>query len=158
MKTYLLNVLVILTIFCSSCDPNRIYEKNQDFIFKHWHKDSIASFQFEIQDPTADYNLYYNIRNTASYPYHNLYVTYYLEDSLSRTVISELDEMFLFNAKTGKSLGKGIGDIFDHQIPVLEAYQFNAKGEYTFKVQQFMRMDSLPEILSIGLRVEKIQP
>ena len=36
-----------------------------------------------------------------------------------------------------------------------EDYQFNNPGLYQFRIKQYMRMDSLPEIMSVGLRVER---
>ena len=158
MRLLVYGFLVILGICCISCDPDRVYEKNLDLTSQYWHKDSLHSFHFEIPDQELTYNLYCNIRNTVAYPYHNLYFTYFLEDSLGKTITTKMEEIFLFDPKTGKPNGSGIGDIFDHQVPVMENYTFKSKGSYTFKMQQFMRMDSLPDILAIGLRVEQEQP
>ena len=67
---------------------------------------------------------------------------------------SDLTEVFLFDSKTGEPLGDGMGDIFDHRFTVLEDFHFDNPGVYRFKVRQYMRMDLLPEIMTVGLRVD----
>ena len=51
-------------------------------------------------------------------------------------------------------MGKGLGDILDIQKVFLEKYQFDNPGLYRIRIDQFMRQDSLPDVLSVGLRVE----
>jgi gliding motility-associated lipoprotein GldH len=66
---------------------------------------------------------------------------------------------YLFDAKTGKPFGKsGIGDLYDHRFLLLKNYQFKSKGKYRMKFEQFMRTDTLPGILAVGLRVERSRP
>lgn len=147
--------LLLLMLFACS-DPLRVYEQNIDFSEKLWLADSVAQFEFEITESDLAYNLYYNVRNTISYPYHNLYVRHTLEDSLGVALSSALQNMDLFDPLTGAPLGDGLGDIFDHRILAISNQRFPENGLYRFKVQQFMRQDSLPLILSVGLRVEKV--
>ena len=119
-----------------------------------WLADSTAEFVFEVKNSETEYNLYYNIRNSLSYPYHNLYIRHTLEDSLGNMLGSALQNMDLFDPVTGRPLGEGLGDIFDHRILAVSNQKFPKSGWYRFKMQQFMRQDSLPLILSVGLRVE----
>ncbi len=148
--------LILLAILAlSSCNKNRVFDKNQSIPERTWHKDSIISFQFQIEDIHNGYHLYYNIRNTNLYPYHNLYLRHSLEDTLGNVIHSDLTEVFLFNSKTGKPLGDGMGDIFDHRFTLMDTFRFDIPGVYRFKVTQYMRMDLLPEIMAVGLRVEK---
>ena len=151
---YCLSLLLIFAMIAGCADPSRVYEQNIDLPGNLWLADSVAEFQFEIKDATARYNLYYNVRNSLSYPYHNLYVRHTLEDSLGNMLGGALQNMDLFDPVTGKPLGEGLGDIFDHQILAIPDQKFPENGWYRFKMQQFMRQDSLPLILSIGLRVE----
>lgn len=152
-----MRVLIVLTIFCSfaSCDESRVFEENSDIENKIWIADSILNFDIDIQESKETYNLYINIRNSVSYPYENIYLTYYLKDTLGNQLESELVNFNLFDPKTGRPLGDGLGDIFDHQFLVLDNYKFQKPGRYVLQLQQYMRMDSLPEILSAGIRVDK---
>ena len=154
--SYLIPKLLIpllLVGLCNCSDPSRVFEKNIDLPENIWLADSVATFEFEIQDAEVKYDLYYNIRNSLSYPYHNLYIRHTLEDSLGNMINSALQNMDLFDPVTGKPLGEGLGDIFDHRILAISNQKFPKVGWYRFKMQQFMRQDSLPLILSVGLRV-----
>ncbi|UII27808.1 gliding motility lipoprotein GldH [Fulvivirga maritima] len=140
----------------AACDENRIYEKNKTFENKEWLADSTQAFDFKIKDTTLTYNLYYNIRNTISYPFQNIYVQYTLKDSTDKELDSQLINNDLFDPKTGKPYGDGLGDVFDHQFPILKNYSFDQAGKYTITLQQFMRRDTLPDIIATGIRLEKV--
>lgn len=150
---YLFSLIVIVA--CFACDPARVYEQNHDIDNYQWYIDSVATFRFSIEDASQPYHIYYNVRNAISYPYYNLYVTYYLTDSTGKQLSSKLQELTLMDPQTGKPLGDGLGDIFDHQIVSVSNFKFPRKGEYIFKVKQYMRKDPLPGIMSMGIRVEK---
>ena len=51
----------------------------------------------------------------------------------------------------------GVGDIYDHQFPILKNYSFKKLGTYRMSFQQFMRQDTIPGVLAVGLRVETIE-
>jgi len=154
MNRILLFLIIGIFVY-SGCNRNRIFERNVKFEDRIWNKDTAAVFNFEIADINADYAFYFNIRNTILYPYQNIYLSYSLEDTLGNIYDSDLANINLFDSKTGKPFGSGMGDIFDHQYLVIEDYQFNNPGMYSFKIRQYMRMDSLPEIMSVGLRIER---
>jgi gliding motility-associated lipoprotein GldH len=55
----------------------------------------------------------------------------------------------------GKWLGSGLGDIWDLQQPYKQNVRFAQRGSYSFEFEQAMRVERLPFILDVGLRVEK---
>ena len=146
-----------LLIGLASCsDPNRIYEKNFNFEGNVWAATQTPSFEFQITDASKSYRFYYNIRNSVDYPFHNLYLSYVLEDSSANELSASLQNIDLFDPKGGTPYGDGLGDIFDHQVEAIESFKFERPGLYRFKINQYMRQDSLPLILSVGVRVEEI--
>ena len=147
-------LLLVITFLVIGCDQSRVYEENVDFANKKWVIDSVPAFEFEIEDPNKPYNIYWNVRNTVAYPYRNLYLTYYLEDTTGRRITTDLHNMVLFEPKTGKPYGSGLGDIFSHQFMALPDFKFDEAGVYRVRLEQYMRTDTLPEIVSVGLRVE----
>lgn len=150
-------LFVIWIALLSSCNSNRIYEENIDFENKQWLADSLPSFRFKIENAQKKYNIYWNIRNTISYPYQNLYLTYYLEDTLGHRIATDLHNMQLFAPKTGKPYGDGLGDIFSHQFLALPNYKFDSAGLYQIRLEQYMRTDTLSDIISVGIRVEEAE-
>lgn len=147
-------VLTVTFFLVFGCDRQRVFEGKMDFSDGYWVFNNPAEFEFEILDTDREYNLLLNIRNTAKYQYQNIYLQYYLEDSTGRLLSKELKNIQLFNQITGVPLGKGLGDLFDVERTFLENYSFDNPGKYQLRIDQFMRQDSLPEILSVGLRVE----
>jgi len=149
------SLVILLVLFSlSSCDSNRIMEVNYEFEDRWWHKDSVKNYRFQIPE-TGNHNIYLNIRNTESYPYHNMFITYFLEDSSGNVLETELVDFNLFHPKTGFPFGNsGIGDVFDHQFQILSNIPLDGQSTYHIKLQQFMRLDSLPEIVSVGIKVE----
>jgi gliding motility-associated lipoprotein GldH len=155
-----MRIILIFFISCSflfvACDDQRIVEKNVDFKNKIWLSDSLVTLPFEITDTQKNYNIYFNIRNTVSYPYENIYITYYLKDTADVELEKNLVNYNLFDTKSGKPFGSGLGDVFDHQFLLLENFEFSKPGLYVLQVQQYMRMDSLTEVVSAGTRVEQV--
>ncbi len=147
-------IWVALIFMLIACDSSRIYEDYEDMEEAFWHMDSVKRFSFEIEDSTATYNLLATFRNASLYPFYNIYFQYTLTDSLDSTIVQQLTEANLFDPQTGQPYGSGLGDMFDHSVPLMENYSFPSVGSYSLKLQQFMRMDSLPFIMSVGARVE----
>jgi gliding motility-associated lipoprotein GldH len=98
-----------------------------------------------------------DVRNSTDYPFARLFVNYDLKkDSIALS--KELISVYLFDQKTGKPFGNsGIGDIYDHQFFLLKNYSFKKMGQYQMGLKQFMRQDTIPGILAVGLRVEVVE-
>ena len=148
--------VVVLTVWLAiGCDTNAVYKAYEDIDDGKWYVKNAPSFTFDIQDTTVPYNIYYNLRNSLSYGYYNLYLTRYLRDASGKEIESRLDELILMDPKTGKPNGDGIGDLFDHKFLMKRDYRFPKPGKYTMQIRQYMRQDPLLNILSVGITVEK---
>ena len=135
-----------------SCDPDRVYEKNIKIPEGIWDKDNKVSFEVFIDDTVSAHNLYVNVRNTSLYPFSNLYL--FIETTApSGHTIRETFEIILSDDR-GKWLGNGLGDIWDLQQIYKDNVRFAQRGKYTIEYQQSMRMDRLPFVLDVGLRIE----
>ncbi|MBY0427447.1 MAG: gliding motility lipoprotein GldH, partial [Cytophagales bacterium] len=142
------------TFFLFGCNKNTVYESNRDLAGNQWYIDTIPSFSFKIEDTTATYNLSLNLRNSISYPYYNIFLRYTLLGPSGEKISGRQMEVLLMDSKTGRPLGKGTGDIFDNQFVFLEKQRFAIPGVYKITYKQYMRQDPLPEIMSVGLKVE----
>lgn len=151
-------LLSVCLLALSACDEARLYEKNQDFENRYWLVSDQPAFDFQIEDTSVPYNLFFTIRNESDYPNSNIYFTYALTDSAGTTLKKTLKNEFLFDQKTGEPFGSSaIGYVYEHRFPLLENYSFQKTGKYTMRFEQFMRTDTLKGVLSVGLRVEKSQ-
>jgi gliding motility-associated lipoprotein GldH len=156
LKYALLLLGVAWLMACS--DPKTVFKEYADIPDGRWFVKNTPAFSFRIADASVLYNLFYNVRNAKSYPYYNLYLTRFLTDSTGKLLESRLDELILMDEKTGKPLGDGLGDIFDHKVLIRQGYRFPHPGLYKLTVKQYMRQDPLPDVLSLGLTVEKANP
>ena len=147
--------LLGFVILVMACDSQTVYSDYTDLDDSKWAIKNAPTFSFRITDPAIPYNVYYNLRNSVSYPYYNLYLTRYLLDSAGHELESRLDELILMDPKTGKPLGNGLGDLFDHKVIMKHNYRFPKAGNYTIRIRQYMRQDPLPDVQSIGITVEK---
>ena len=155
-KAYVSLVLVVLIGLLCSCEGNKVFEGFRDFKQGFWSQDSVVTFNFKIEDAGLSYNLMAHFRNSQNYPYHNMYYRYALKNDMGTVLDERLMQIFLFDKKTGKPNGGGIGDLFDNSQAILKDYTFYKAGDYSVELKQHMRMDSLPSILSVGWRVEVV--
>lgn len=145
-------IAVSMILFISSCEKSRIYEKNAAIKENTWESGFIPSFTLEIKDTSLLYNLYINIRHTESYPFQNIWlsVSTLFPDG---TKSSRRIEVMLAN-DDGKWFGESLGNIWDYRTLIQENAFFTSPGFYTFTLEQIMRQDKLPGIISIGIRIE----
>lgn len=153
MKKFL--IIASLAWLVWSCNSNSEYHKFSDLEAGNWHYDSAVVFNFRV-DESGKHNLYYNVRYNLDYPYYNLYVKYELKDPNGKLLRSSMQEANLMHPDTGVPLGSG-ESIFDSKLPLLESYEFPAKGEYEFQIKQYMRLDTLPGILAVGMTLENLE-
>ncbi len=149
------SLFVFMVFILASCESNRIFEKNTVINNNEWKAYQQFSFEFNIPDSSETYTVYCNLRNTSKYPNNNIYIQYELKDSVGNKIEIELKNFALFDPKSGSAYGKsGLGDLFEHQNILLANYKFPSAGDYTISLEQFMRYENLPEVNSVGIRVE----
>jgi gliding motility-associated lipoprotein GldH len=160
IKTSALVAACFLLLALTACDPNQVFEKNIDLKDTTgqpyvWVVQEKPTFEFTITDTTQRYDVYFNVRNASSYGYYNLYMKHTLTAPNGQVLSTLLHQMLLMDPKTGEPRGKGAGDIFDHEFLALPAQRFRQVGTYKITLEQYMRQDALPGIMSVGVRVAK---
>jgi gliding motility-associated lipoprotein GldH len=64
-------------------------------------------------------------------------------------------------APSGQWLGRGAGALWEQRVPITTPAKpafFPKKGDYVVQLTHDMRRNPLPEVLTIGLRLEKLPP
>lgn len=149
------SLILICAIFLYGCNSNSVHKDLVDFDDYQWAVDDTQNFEFEIDDSTKVYHINYLLRNAIQYPFYNIYLKSALKDSAGNELMSGMEELILFDQKSGKPKGDGLGDLFDHRIAAAQykKVKFPYKGKYSFEIQQNMRPDPLVGILSIGFEI-----
>lgn len=129
-------------------------DENKDLPVQGWNYQNKLIFDVPITDTIAQYNLYLNVRISADYLFSNLYLNLHSTTPSMQKQI-ERKELILAD-ENGKWLGKGLGDLYDYQVPVKEKFRFKENGIYRFELEQNMRNDTLTGVISSGIRLEKV--
>jgi gliding motility-associated lipoprotein GldH len=144
---------LIFVVSVISCNQDVVYERNERIPGYEWNRYHIPVFEVEIADTSDPHNLLINIRNTGQYPRSNLFLFIsatapggaFTRDTLELTLAEP----------SGRWKGKGYGSIWQNRFIYKQNVRFPVKGVYRFEVEQAMRIDDLPGITDVGLRVEK---
>jgi len=139
----------------TGCLPSPYYQNEESIPGNSWQYNYKPSFKFEITDTSYYYNLYFLIRHTAAYPFENIWVWVYTKQPGDTSFEKTRIEIPLAE-RSGKWLGRGMGEIYEQRLPISgNGYIFKKKGQYEIRFEQNMRVDPLPEVLHVGLRIEK---
>jgi gliding motility-associated lipoprotein GldH len=137
-----------------SCTQIDVFEKNTPIPGHSWKSDFTATGSFDIKDTAVIYNMFVVLRHTDAYKYENIWLNIGLQapgDSMRYTRYN----VQLANGATGWE-GKGMDDIWEVRKRVETSSQaFKKTGTWKFSINQLMRDNPLPHIMSTGLRVEK---
>lgn len=149
---------IVMLAMCSiilACQGSSDLKEIREFKNSEWFIAKKQTFEFEVKDIQKSYDFNYLIRNTISYPYYNLYLNQSLSDDKGQVLVNSMDEVILFNQKTGKPYGDGLGDIFDNRTPApkLQKIKFTKPGKYKWTIGHNMRPDPLQGMMSIGVEV-----
>lgn len=147
------SICLFLVGLFAACDSNRIFEENKEITNGIWNSKNKVQFEVSITDTLQAHNFYINIRNAGAYPYSNLYL--FLETEFPDKVYARDTIECILADNSGKWLGEGSGDIWDNQILFKKGVRFRKTGTYKFTMEQAMRVENLPLIMDVGMRIEK---
>ena len=149
----ILSIILILFFSLTSCDPTRVYEKNEKIPDYNWDQNYALSFIVDIQDTTSYHTIYLNVRNAGYFRFSNLFV--FINTRLPQGQIQRDTTECTLASPDGKWYGEGLGDIYDNRILFKSHVRFPQQGEYRFDLIQAMRVNPLPGIMDAGIRIEK---
>jgi len=147
--------LLLCVLTSVGCSTDAVYEHHTEISNRLWNSDSTLVFNCRVPDSDRPYDIQYVIRHTNKYPFYNLYVQTSIIDSLGNQLDQQLHNLMLFDAKTGEPKGKGLGDLYETTVNALPAYNFPFSGKFNIAIKQYMRPDSLPGIISYGIKLRE---
>ncbi|HTB52733.1 MAG TPA: gliding motility lipoprotein GldH [Ferruginibacter sp.] len=152
MKVRFLLLSITCCLFFCSCNKLDVFEKDTTIPQYEWSSTFQPSFDFDITDTASTYRLYIVLRHTDAYRYNNIWLNIgskFPGDTMSYQKL----ELELGNDAAGWE-GSGMDDIWEVRKPIAKG-AFKT-GKYTFSIAQIMRENPLPNIMSIGMRMEKM--
>jgi gliding motility-associated lipoprotein GldH len=145
--------LFLLLVGLISCDNNRIFEDNTPIENNVWKVNKPVTYSVDIADTVSPCNFYLNVRHDGAYDFSNLFI--FLKTQFPNGKMAKDTVELMLQTQEGKWTGKGLGDVYDNQIMFKRGLRFPLKGKYQFSIEQAMRIAELPNIIEIGMRIEK---
>jgi len=146
--------IVFLSLFSlAACNMSSTFEKNIKIPDYSWDLNNIIRLNADIEDTINAHNIYINVRNASGYQFSNLFLFLTTKTPRGETARDTV-ELTLADAH-GKWLGNGLGDIWDNRILLKKNFRFPEAGTWHFELQQAMRINPLPQIMDVGMRIEK---
>lgn len=159
-KVTIVAALMFVASWMTGCRPSPQYQDHYNVPGHAWSSDYKPEFNFDIDDTAAAYQLILLIRHTDAYPFSNIWMNVDSRGPLDSS-FKKLRVEVPLAAQSGQWLGRGMGEIWEQRVAInslqMPAF-FPHKGRYTIRLTQDMRRDPLPEVLTIGLRLEKLPP
>lgn len=152
-KVRIIGLLFTLLIGFTSCDSGVIYEENHEFENNVWSYDDVKEFSFSVEDSLTPVKLFINLRTTIDYEYSNIYMYTHFTYPNGNTDIDTLE--FFLAQPNGKWLGECSGTVVENRALITQGYLMDP-GTYSFKIEQAMYKDNLPEVMDVGIRVENL--
>lgn len=154
-NTILLTSFFSLVFLLIGCGKSYFFSETTSIPAETWTYANIPEFEVSVEDVTAKYNLLLDITHDADFPYQNIYIKFHATDPTGRETITQVP-VDLAN-KGGVWFGD-CGDKWCHLEGFLQKnLQFSEAGKYLFKLEQYMRIEALEGIQSVGLKIEKIK-
>jgi len=158
-KKYLSQLMLLTGMIVSftACKKLDVFEKNVSIPNYQWNYSFVPGFDFEITDTAAQYNLHVVLRHTDAYHYNNIWLN--INGTLQKDTLVKIPHIELPLGSDEKGWeGTGMNDIWEVRKAITKGpVQFKKAGLYHFTVAQIMREDPLTDVMSIGLRVEKVR-
>jgi gliding motility-associated lipoprotein GldH len=154
-RSSLLFLLILLILLLTSCNSNVVFTDSVAIKDKTWELMSTPVFRVKISDTINSNNLLFTIRTGSNYPYRNIFLFVTATSPEGRNITDTLQ--YSLADDKGNWYGRGFGDIRELNLPYKSNVFFPRKGEYTFKIQHGMRIEDLPGVYDIGLRIERIK-
>ncbi|MDR1459113.1 MAG: gliding motility lipoprotein GldH [Bacteroidales bacterium] len=145
---FILGTCFLLSTY--SCDDSQyLFRENTSIENETWFVNNQIPFRFTVTDTQEIYKIGFNIRYTNDYPMQNIYVFLHTVFPNGMRTHDTID-IDLFSLE-GKPLGKGKKTIELQKY--FSRVQFPVAGQYTMSLEQAMRIDSLPGMVSMGLYI-----
>lgn len=139
---------MVVTAF-SACNSDIVYSHFSPISSNKWHIDSVAHFDFTVEDATPDYRVLVYVRHTERYPYQNMWL--FVDDGLYRDTL----EFYLADDR-GQWLGDRKHGFIEMPVLLEENKHFADTGVYHYSIQHAMRDTLLRGVTDVGLEIRRV--
>lgn len=157
-QSYIIRTLgtaIFISFLFISCKQVDVFEKSTPIPHYQWQHHFAVNGSFMITDTSSAYNIYIVLRHTDAYKYNNLWINAGLQAPGDSMIFQKVN-LVLANDATGWE-GTGMDDIWEvRKLLNGEPKKFKKSGEYKFTISHIMRDNPLTDIMSMGMRVQRV--
>ncbi len=146
--------LIPLLWLVAGCQSDTLYQKEVTLPESGWTRNEPVSYEFEIQDTSIFYELMLDVEAKDVYRYQNLYInihTQFPDGKLEKDIVS-----LEMGTPGGKWHGKCSAGTCKVPIQLQQKFRFPIKGDYKINLHQFTRMDTIKDLSSLRLSINKV--
>lgn len=141
-------------LLLSGCsDHGGVFDQSNEIENRNWSYSNKVRYDIKVDDSSASYSLFLNLRVGGDYKYSNIFVMVKISGPGLKTQATRYETRLA--DPDGKWLGDGSGGLYSYQSPFNTNFHFPAKGVYHFEIEQNMRDNPLRGVSDVGLRVGK---
>lgn len=147
--------LLACCLFLAGCNKDVIFEKTIQIPEASWQYDNPLPFEFEVTDTTKTYQVLMEVEHAGDFGFQNCYVqitTHFPNGEEKKQPVS-----LELAAQSGIWVGKCSGNDCHIEIPLQSKTRFKQPGKHRITVEQFMRVNPLPGIKAISLKIKQVK-
>ncbi len=146
-------IVLFSTILFFGCGDDQIFKQNlKDFANYQWEKGQTLTFAPKIEDTTQACNLILAFRHVHGYQFANLRL------GILQKAPSGAETLKSYNVMVAEGdgyLSECSGDYCDLEAILETNFRFHEIGDYTFTLQHEMPVEKLPNVMEVGIIIEK---
>tara|TARA_B100001057_G_C22679951_1_gene883355 strand:+ start:587 stop:1063 length:477 start_codon:yes stop_codon:yes gene_type:complete len=154
MKPQFLFAIVFIAFLISCSDKNTIVSEYVDIPNSKFSFLDTVNFKVPINDTVNNHDIFLQLRTSTDYKWSNMFI---FSDIVfpNGKIRSDTFQIFITD-KNGHWTGNKSGAMVNFNHYLYRNIKFPIKGEYQFKFNQAMRDTILNEVISLGLKINKL--
>lgn len=146
-------IFFMMALLALSCQNDTLVDQTISLSDQGWLQKNKIIIDFQVGDTSKSYDVRVALRQSNEYPYYNLYFVPKIINPEGKVIKRAFAEAFLYDAKTGKPKGSGLGDMYSHQYTIFKNLRFTRIGKHQISLEQSMRTDTLKGVISAGASI-----
>ena len=147
--------ILALSIFCFACNGNYVYEEKVEILEGKWQYGNLITYEFNIEDTEAKYNLYLDVTHNDQFTSQNFYTMIHTTYPSGREVDSQIS--IELADKLGQWYGKCGGNECELRVVLQQQTFFKEKGLHKIIFEQYSRKEVLTGIKALAFSVEIVE-
>jgi gliding motility-associated lipoprotein GldH len=113
---YFKRIILFLTVITAvACQTDTLVDQQVSLSEQGWLQKNKIFIDFQVTDTSKSYDVRVAFRQSNEYPFYNLYFVPKILNADGKVIKRAFAEALLYDAKTGKPRGSGLGDMYSHQ-------------------------------------------